>query len=325
MLFNMESLLTVLSHYSFLITLIIGVATVLGVWLGPIIAARWQLKRNIVVIVEKYIHEYNVAEKAKLRLQLLAHKGIVKGILKKKLKEEKDEYVRREMEILLAILGDKRARSKILSEIVSVIKGSYRLDELRSALSIASLLELKEICPLIFERLKQERDSEVIKLILNTLTELNYVQAMPFLLKRARECKDKNLMDLYYSRIGDLARKNLNNLPKDILNEVIDLFIIGLKEGSEWLIDAITRVDLPSLLKRKEDIDVEKKNLVKVLCKLLNHKDYNIRGEAAERLIDLGDPLAVTYLKERLKVEQEGTVKWKIQRALKILSKNSNF
>jgi len=299
---------------------ITGIITAIGVWLGPIIATRLQLKRNVAILVEEYIREYNPEVKEKLRLQLLAHGRIAKGILKKRLEKEKNEYIRRNLEIMLAELGDRKVRSKILNEVMHTVKESYRLDELSSALSIARTLGLKEICPIIFERLKQEKDSEVIKHILNTFGYLNYVQALPLLLKHARKCDDKDLVHLYYSVIGKLAVNNLNSLSRDLLNDIIDLFINGLKSDYSELIDAIIRVYLPLLLKRRKDIDEEKrKELLKALCEALDHTNSGIRGEAAERLIDLGDPAAVPCLEKRLKEEQNDTAKWKMQRALRIL------
>ena len=321
MVFVLYSILLELSQDPmFIAGIITGLVTVGVSVLISIIANRSRLKRNIATLVEEYIHEYKPEIKEKLRARILAHGNVAKSVLKKRLERERNEYIRRDLEVMLAKLGDRKIRSKILNEVEHTVKESYSLDEISSKLNIARDLELKEICPIIFERLKQEKDSEIIKHLLIAIGDLNYVQALPFLLECVRKCEDNDLAYRYYSAIGELAVNNLNSLSKSLLNDVIDLFINGLKSDYSALIDAIIRVYLPFLLKRRKDIDEEKrKELLKALCETLSHTNTDIRGEAAERLIDLGDPAAVPCLEKRLKEEQEDSVKWRIQRALKIL------
>jgi hypothetical protein len=319
----------------------IGIETLVtwvNIWLAPIIAGiiLWKVKtyekveRKIRKLLLKFElfgdPNFQIVGYGKLAIKpLKKYLQEIRSKSKTELDKLKYKHITNEIEGLLLMLGDMESRSSLISRLQEKLK-SQHYQKIMEALDEAERFGLKELAPLIFKRLKNEKDDAIRYHLIRSLGTLNYLPALPYLVDQALNSAMSKLSYAYEIAIGNYLRVAPENIDKKTYSKICKLFIKWLESGDNWLIDAVLRVDLPYFLKYKSKIDKEvlvelSNSLIKFLANPQRQREF--KEWVIENIIELRDKNAISSLQKLVEKEQDATIREKLEKAMKIISEEN--
>lgn|GEM_PF-6938949 len=318
------------------------IITWMNIWLAPIIAGiiLWKVKthekveRKIRRLLLKFEHFGD--PNFQIRGEILGYGKLAIKPLKKYLQEirsksktelekSKYEHIINEIEGLLLMLGDKESRIGVISRLQERLK-SQHYQEIINALDETERFGLNELAPLIFKRLKNEKDDAIRYYLIRSLGELSYLHALPYLVNQALNSPIGELSYAYKIAIGKCLRAMPENIDKKTYSKIGKLLVKWLESGDNWLIDAVLRVDLPYFLKYKSKIDKEvlvelSNSLIRFLANPQRQREF--KEWAIENIIELRDKNTISSLQKLVEKEQDATIREKLEKAIKIMSEEN--
>ena len=302
-------------------TFLLAFLTMLGVWLGPLLAERWrrrhEVKEKVKLLISK-LRSGDVETSSEAKNELLALGRSAIKPLRESEEVLKGYWIKLEIKKILYQLGDKSTEAKLFLKLKELL-GNPDLRLVKKALDVIQELKIEKMAPVLFQRLEKEKDEVVTYELIRTLGTLAYKPALPYLLNRARSAGG-NLAHAHYMAIGDIAGEEINTLNMEIYNQIIELFAEWLSGEDDWLVDGAIK-DLRHLAIRKDILnEFTREKLIQALTRLLRHKRLDFRTESIDVLVELEAKKAVALMKECLEKETDDPMKRRIKRALAVLS-----
>lgn len=309
------------------VIILVSFLTMVGVWLGPLLAAHWRKRLEIKEKVRRQIHRLlsdpSVGSEVINEL-LIIGKAAIKPL--KKYEAIESDWVRMEIKKMLFQLGDKQTRNTFPPELERLLEKNHYPPELFRTIQE---LKITELAPYLFKRLKQEKDYGISYEIIRTLGALEYEPALPYLLELAENVKyeqkatiskkERSLIHAYFIALSQIAGAKLDILDIEKYTRIVKLFAGWLLSADDWLIDGIVK-SLRPLVRRKNNLsEPVKDKLIKGLCRVAEAK-IDLHNESIDVLVDIGDRNVAPFIKELLEKERDSSRKTRLRRALDVLS-----